>query len=53
MSTCAYPTVFQGATLTDELGGPVVKVCAADLLFAVVFLIVSAAVVLVAAFLFV
>ena len=39
--------------MTDELGGPVVKVRGADLLFAVVFLIVSAAVVLVAAFLFV
>lgn len=39
--------------MANELGDPLVKVRAADLLFAVVFSIVSAAVVLVAAFLFV
>jgi hypothetical protein len=52
MSICAFATLFQGGDMASELGGPVVKMRAADLVFAAVF-VAAAAVVLVAALLLV
>ena len=48
MSVCAFGTGLGGNQMSDRLGGPVVSLRAADLLFAAVFLVVATVVVFVA-----